>query len=229
MLRIALIEDDAVQAELVAGWINQAGHRCHHFANGQSFLKKLQQESFDLVILDWGLPDIDGHALLRQIRDTFGWDFPIIFYTSRDQEQDIVSALTTGADDYIVKPARQHETLARINALARRNKAGDNGQITQLGTITIDTGAHRILVDGAEVELTQREYELAVFLLSNVGRVISRGHMLESVWGQSADLNTRTVDAHISRIRRKLGLTPENHWKLSSVYQYGYRLELLRD
>jgi DNA-binding response OmpR family regulator len=138
-----------------------------------------------------------------------------------------VHALTSGADDYMVKPLGKRELLARIDALARRARPSaraDEG-VLEYGRLSVDFRNRLVRLDGALVAMTQKDYELAVFLLRNIGRLLSRAHILEAVWGQSADINTRTVDTHVSRIRGKLQLVPENGWSLSAVYQHGYRLE----
>ena len=227
-LRIALLEDDPAQAELLHRWFVSAKHRCYRFENAGSFLRAIHRESFDLVVIDWGLPDIPGDEVLERLRGESKWRVPVLFITSRDREEDIVHALEKGADDYMVKPVKRAETLARLAALARRAATtGDEDQIISLGDYRIDSKRRAVTCGTTVFELTQKEYELALFLFRNVGRLLSRGYILENVWGRRPDLNTRTVDTHVSRIRAKLRLTPDNGWRLTAVYQHGYRLERL--
>lgn len=225
-LRIALLEDDLAQAELLSRWFVSEGHRCYRFEDAGGFLRVICRESFDLVVIDWGLPDIPGDEVLTRLRGESRWRVPVLFITSRDREEDIVHALEQGADDYMVKPVKRAETVARIAALARRAAAtGQGDQVISFGEYRIDPIRRAITCGGTVFELTQKEYELALFLFRNVGRLLSRGYILETVWGRRPDLNTRTVDTHISRIRGKLRLTPDNGWRLTAVYQHGYRLE----
>ena len=175
------------------------------------------------MTLDWNLPDATGLEILKWLRQSLVSDVPVIFITARQAESDIVSALESGADDYLVKPVRQFELLARIGALARR--AQPETEILECDPYVFDTSNRQISVSGEVVRLTEKEYDLALFLFRNRGRVLSRQHLLTSVWGTSAELNTRTVDTHASRLRKKLNLSATEKWKLTSIYQHGYRLE----
>ena len=149
---------------------------------------------------------------------------PVVFVTHRDAEEDVVHALQEGADDFLSKPVRRLELLARVNALWRRMQPGADDSPLDVPPYRIDAAQHRISIHGTPVELTQKEYDLALFLFRNVGRLLSRGHLLESVWGRAA-VDSRTLDTHISRLRVKLELRPESGFRLSPVYGYGYRLE----
>ncbi len=225
-MRIALLEDDLDQAALFVEWLKSSGHSCEQFASGKLFTRNIKHDSYDVLILDWMVPDMDGYEILRWVRENFDRPIPIIFVTVKDDENDIVRALEQGADDYIVKPAKQRELLARISAVVRRASPIDESQsVIEYEPFAIDLGNHEVKRDGTRIEVTQKEYELIVFLFRNIGRILSRAHILESVWGRNPDINTRTVDTHVSRIRTKLSIAPEMGWKLSSIYQHGYRLE----
>ena len=168
--------------------------------------------------------------MLRWVRQELGHGLPVMFLTRRDDESDIVSALKSGADDYLVKPARRDELLARIEALTRRNGKSPPGQNRLvIGSFELDMQSRQLRRKGETLKLTQKEFILAHFLLSRHGQLITRQELLEKVWRQSANINTRTVDTHISRVRKKLKLHPENGWHLVAVYQYGYRLDWLAD
>jgi DNA-binding response OmpR family regulator len=226
ILRIALLEDDPAQAELMHAWLADAGHDCYIFKLGKTLIRELGRDSFDLIVLDWMLPDTDGIQILRWIRRQIDWPIPVVFVTGRDAEADVVEALEQGADDYMAKPAKRLEVLARIKAVSRRVIQPDEASRTlELGRYRIDKTARTVYRDGQAVELTHKEYDLVLFLFGSAGRVLSRAHILTSVWGYSSDLNTRTVDTHISRIRNKLVLRAEHGWQLKAVYQHGYRLE----
>jgi DNA-binding response OmpR family regulator len=228
-MRIALLEDDEHIAELMGTWLQAADYHHKRYASGQPLINDLKRETFDMVVLDWMVPDIDGSEVLKWIRNNLEWHIPIIFVTSRDSEEDIVTILNLGADDYVTKPVGERELLARIKALARRSQLQDSRQdnLIEVGDYRIDTNSRVVTHNGEVVKLTQKEYELVLFLFRNLGRIVSRSHILESVWGHQADINTRTADTHISRIRNKLGLIPENGWRISAVYHHGYRLEQL--
>lgn len=229
-MRFIVVEDDPHVGQLIGLWLEEAGHTSRRVANGKDFIKAASRESFDLVILDWILPDTSGDKLLTWVREHIDWPVPVIFVTALDTEEDIVRGLTLGADDYITKPVRHKELLARIQAVIRRSHArSDVKEVLKLPPYQIDRGAHTITMADKQVELTQKEFELADFLFHNVGRVLSRGHILESVWGQSPDLHTRTVDTHVSRLRTKLALSSESGWRLSAIYNHGYRLEAPAD
>lgn len=228
-MRIALVDDDAQLAQLMKLWLESAGYSCVYFSSGMEFMNALKRDSFDLVILDWVMPDLDGEQVLNWIRGNRHHDIPVIFSTQRSEEDDIAKILLQGADDYITKPLREKEFLARVAAVTRRAHVQDDGEILKQGDFSIDSSAHRVTYKGQQIRLTQKEFELVVFLFKNVGRLLSRGHILSSVWGHGAEFNTRTVDTHISRIRKKLALTQENGWKLSAIYHQGYRLEKLED
>lgn len=229
LMRIALLEDHQDQVDLVCAWLKADGHVCHAFLQGKDLVRAAQRETFDMFLLDWEVPGLSGAEVLTWIRANIAEPVPVLFVTARQREEDIVHALSSGADDYMVKPLRRLELLARISAVARRIRSRVEEESIQTGRLAVDLRQRRVKLDGVEVNLTQKDYELTVFLLRNVGRLLSRGHILEAVWGHSADLNTRTVDTHVSRIRGKLQLTPENGWRLSAVYQHGYRLERVQD
>jgi DNA-binding response OmpR family regulator len=213
---------------LLREWLLDGGHRCDHYSTSKAFIQHIKRDSYDLLVLDWLVPDMSGMDVLKWVRQTLDSKVPVIFVTKREREEDIVQALENGADDYMTKPVKHRELLARMSALERRlSEFDDNQTVIEIAPFKIDRVNRTVeLADGDEkVELTQKECDLAIFLLKHVGRVLSRGHILESVWGRNPDINTRTVDTHISRIRSKLGIAPEIGWRLSSIYQHGYRLE----
>jgi DNA-binding response OmpR family regulator len=228
-VRIALLEDDPVQAEAVTGWFAAAGHDVHALSTVRDAIREASRESFDLFLIDWTLPDSTGEHMLRWLREERGLDVPVIFITARDAEEDVVTVLNAGADDYMVKPLRRLELLSRVEAVMRRARPRAEAAAIELPPYRIDPEARNVSVAGEAVELTDKEFELALFLFRNLGRLVSRGHLLEAVWGRSAALQTRTIDTHVSRVRNKLRLRPENGFRLSSTYSYGYRLERLED
>jgi DNA-binding response OmpR family regulator len=224
-MRIAYLEDDSDQAALISRWLQQAGHQCHHFDRGHALQRALAHESFDAYVLDWHLPDTDGLEVLKAIRGREP-AAPVIFTTLRDRDEDIARVLQAGADDYITKPVRQGELIARIEAVTRRLRpAPSSPRRIELAPFVLDRDARALEREGRRVALTDKEYALAEFLFLNVGRLVSRKHLLEAVWGVRADMKTRTVDTHMSRLRTKLGLANDPAWRLAAVQQFGYRLE----
>lgn len=225
-MRIAILEDDKELAKLYRLWLEAAGHSCTNFLTGQSFIKAISRDSFDMLLLDWMLPDINGDEVLKWVRTHIDWHIPVIFVTMREEEQDIVFALENGADDYLVKPVKTLELQARIVAVGRRAKMNvAEKEILQIDSYSINGSDRSIARDGVAVKLTNKEFELAAFLFRNPGRLLSRNHILDSVWGRGPGLNTRTVDTHVSRIRNKLDLSGKYGLTLKAVYHYGYRLE----
>ncbi|MBI5040037.1 MAG: response regulator transcription factor [Gammaproteobacteria bacterium] len=227
-MRIALLEDDKHQAEVIQVWLQAAGHECLVFPTGMVFKAGLTESRYDLLMLDWVLPDTDGIAVLEWVRATFDWPIPILFVTQMDKEEDVVLALERGADDFMTKPVKPLEMLARITALGRRaHPQTERSEMLEIGDYRLNIHSRAVDLRNERVDLTHKEFDLALYLFRNLGRLLSRAQILESVWDTTAELNTRTVDTHISRIRNKLGLQPDNGWKLSAIYQHGYRLERL--
>lgn len=223
---IALVEDDPDQAEVLGFWLSEAGHETVEFATGAALIDALGKRYFDLYVVDWILPDMHGDEIIREIRMRIGWDTPVLVATVRNREEEIVAGLGAGADDYLSKPVKQLEFIARIEALARRLKPRMQA-VLHIGRYEFDTEQQRVRIDGSPVEFTQKEFDLAWYLFSNPGKLFSRNHLLDKIWGVSADVDTRTVDTHVSRLRRKLTLNEANGWKLESIYGYGYRMESL--
>lgn len=229
-MRIALLEDDRAQAAIMHCWLKEVGYDCQVFGQGKQLIRELNRDTFDLIVLDWMLPDLDGIEVLRWIREHIDWPIPVLFATGKDAEADIVQALDQGADDYMIKPVKRLELLARIKAISRRAMPQEeSARVLEFGQYAIDTGTRTAYLNGKPLDLTQKEFDLVLFLFRCAGRILSRGHILESVWGISPDLNTRTVDTHISRIRNKLQLKAAHGWQLKAVYQHGYRLEQVED
>lgn len=224
-MRIGYLEDQPSQAALVISWLEARGFTVWHADNGGEFLRMLVDNPVDVLILDWQLPDMEGVDVLRKVRHQLELDVPVIFTTQRDAEGDIVTALQSGADDYLVKPLRQAELLARLEALGRRVGVGQSKQLLEVGSIVINMQTEQVLVNNSVVKLTPKDYKLACCLLSNIGKLLSRDYLLREVWGIDVPLNTRTVDVHVSRVRRALNLVPEKGYCVKTVYQLGYRLE----
>jgi len=224
-VRIALVDDDQHLAELVKIWLEEEGHQCVYFPNGVEFTHALRRESFDLVILDWVMPDMDGEAVLKWMQEQDITDMPVIFLTQKTGEDDVARVLLLGADDYVTKPVRQKEFLARITAVTRRASPAVTQEVLEVEPYRIDFKKHSVYFGDEAIKLTQKEFELTAFLFKHLGRLLSRNHILSSVWGHGGEFNTRTVDTHISRIRKKLDLDPQKGWRLTAIYHQGYRLE----
>lgn len=225
-MNFAVVEDSRSQAEVLKALLRSEGHQVEVFADGMACLAALKTRSFEFFVIDWNLPDIGGDDVLRYIREHCGWDVPVIFCTARTDEEAASDILRLGADDYLPKPIRYMEFMARVHALLRRRQPRPT--TLQVGAIDIDFEGRRIRLAGADVELTQREFELATILLRNVGRVLSREELLTTVWARDSEVDTRTVDTHASRLRKKLGLAGESGLMLSSVYGQGYRLDTVQ-
>jgi len=226
-MRIAYLEDDKVQSAVMKEWLENEGFTCRAFDNADAFMRELRHETYDLLIMDWELPGKSGVEVLSWLRQEREWDLPVFFITHRDGETDIVEALEKGADDYLTKPVNREIMLARVKALVRRHS--NRRESLEVGAFQLFKESKLLLLRGESVEMTEKEFQLAWMLFSNLGRLLSRDHLLESIWGFGPGLMTRTVDTHISRLRRKLSLTPEHGWRLKAVYHQGYRLEQLEE
>jgi DNA-binding response OmpR family regulator len=224
-LRIAILEDDPDQLALLTRWLTNAGHSVHGYLLGNEVLKYAGRESFDMFVLDWEVPDLSGIEVLHWIRANLSRTVPILFVTVRDTEEDIVYALNEGADDYMIKPARQSELLARVGALLRRAYPQKDETHLEFPPYDFDTQSGTARINGTAVELTPKEFELAVLLFRNPERLMSRGHLQEAIWGRSGDLQTRSIDTHVSQVRRKLALRGEWGVRVAAIYNYGYRLK----
>lgn len=230
-MRIGLLEDDKSQIELFGLWTRENGDQLQSWTNGESFRKAMGHEDFDLLVLDWHLPDTTGIDELDWLRSHKSLDTPVIFITSRESEASVVEALEHGADDYMVKPVKKNIAIARIRALQRRhNITGAAASHAKANPIDIfapyqfNTQEGNVTLNDDSIKMTHKEFELAHYLFQHAGSLVSRATLMEKIWGTRADLNTRTVDTHISRIRSKLKINPANGWQLSSIYQRGYRL-----
>ncbi|WP_374656895.1 response regulator transcription factor [Phenylobacterium sp.] len=229
-MRIAALDDDDAQREAISRLLVGGGHSCQCFHLGAPLIASLRRETFDLLILDWNLPDMSGLEVLTWAQKNLSPCPPVLLLTSRASEADIVTGLNSGADDYVVKPVQGGVLLARVNALLRRSYPDRGaGGVETYGDYQFNLPAEQATVRGELAPLTAKEFGLALLLFRNIHRALSRGHILEAIWGRNPDLPTRTLDMHISRIRTKLDLRPQNGFRLAPVYSYGYRLERLTD
>lgn len=229
-MHIASLEDDVVQGQLIQNTLEANGYQCTLYTAGRDLIGDLPKcTPYDLILLDWEVPDISGMDVLHWIRTNNGYTVPVMFITSRTSENDLVTGLRAGADDYMVKPIRPAELLARIGSLLRRsNVSYVNEQLPfKCAAYDIDPTAGTISVHGTVSELAPKEYDLALLFFRNPGRLFSRDVLSSSVWNREIPATSRTLDTHLSNIRRKLQLTPENGVRLHASYALGYRLELI--
>ncbi len=223
-MHLGVLEDDEDQQALIELWLDSAGHTSAVSSTVAQMLERLKVEHFDALLLDWMLPDGSGAEVLQWVRQNLGWNKAVVVLTARDDETTVVQALQAGADDFVVKPPKQAELLARLAAAARRASPGGL-PVLRLGAYEVDIPRHTLSMDGTPVNLTQKEFDLAVYLFQSPAKLLSRDHLLNKVWGINADVDTRTVDTHVSRLRKKLCFDGSKGWKMSPVYGYGYRLD----
>lgn len=225
-MRIAVVDDDDEVIEFVSASLRAAGYGCSSYRTGSALLAALRRQTFDLLLLDWNLPDSTGVDLLRSIRETNARSSGVIMLTSRSEKDDVITALRAGADDYVVKPETASVLVARVEAVLRRAKpAADKDRLLTFGRYTFDRLTERVRIGDTDVALSAKEFQLALTLFENIHRALARSYLLETIWQSSGDLPTRTLDMHISRVRTKLNLTPENGYRIVAIFGYGYRME----
>jgi DNA-binding response OmpR family regulator len=220
--RVAIIEDDPDIAFTIRVNLEREGYAVSSFQNGHEGLLGVQQGGFDFLILDLNLPDLDGFTICRELRrDPVTAKLPILMLTARTSEADRIMGLELGADDYLAKPFSVRELLARIAAILRRAKGPDaDAAVYEDRHLRIDGRTLRVYVDGEEVKLAKKELELLWMLVRNRPNVVSRDRILSEVWQVADDVETRTVDAHIRNLRKKIGKD-----RIQTVIGYGYRFE----
>lgn len=215
MASILIVEDEISINELIKRNLQLVGHRCTSVFDGKAAVSEIQDHTYDLIILDIMLPEIDGFEVFKKVDK-----IPTIFLTARSSLSDRIKGFSMGADDYLVKPFEMLELLARVEAVLRRTQK--NRSCFELGNVRIDFDSHQVFYMGQPIECTPREYELLEVLVNNRNIALSREKLLELVWGYDYEGDTRTVDVHIQKLRKKLG------WDdvIKTVYKLGYRLEV---
>ena len=223
--RILLIEDEADIAEMLQYNLEKEGFQVELEHRGDAGLEAVRRDNPDLILLDLMLPGLDGLEVTRLLkRDTSTSHLPIVMLTARGEEVDRIVGLELGADDYITKPFSPREVVLRIKAVLRRLQPElpeDEAETLQVGGIELDISGHQLRLEGQEVPLTATEFRLLRLLMERSGRVQTRGQLLSDVWGYAEDIDSRTVDTHIRRLRRKLGPEAE---RIETVIGVGYRL-----
>ncbi|MBK7584023.1 MAG: response regulator transcription factor [Myxococcales bacterium] len=221
-LRILLIDDDARLSRFLASYLEQNDVKLSHAKDGVEGLARLQADAFDAVLLDVMMPGLDGLEVLRRLRQTSR--LPVIMLTARGDESDRVVGLELGADDYIPKPFSPRELLARLRAVLRRAQPDASSETVMAQGIVADLGARRASVDGREIELTGIEFDILVALLRRAGRVVPRTALLGEAGRADVVVGERTVDVHISRLRKKIGDDPRAPYRIKTVRGIGYVL-----
>jgi DNA-binding response OmpR family regulator len=200
---VLLVEDEPSVGELVRSYLARDGWMVVWVRSGEEALAELDRHPVRIVILDVGLPGMDGFTVCREIRTRSR--VPILMLTARDEEPDRVVGLEVGADDYVTKPFSPRELVARMKAILRRSEPQNDVDMLELGDVTLNRETHDVTIAGEPVELTAKEFDLLAYFLANPGAVLSRDMLLDRVWGVSYPGGTRTVDVHVAQLRRKLG------------------------
>jgi DNA-binding response OmpR family regulator len=224
-MRIAIVDDQPDELAWIAGILGSSVHDLVMFSSGEDLIASLRRDTFDLVMLDWNMPRMSGLDVLAWLPSNLEVAPPVIMLTSRNAKDDIVAALEAGASDYIIKPEDPAVVRARVTAALRRAAPGRSIKESRHGDYLIDSGSGRINFGDDAIELRPKEFELARLLFENADRPLSRSYLMQRVWKSSPDIETRTLDMHISRIRTKLGLGPERGYALRTVFGFGYRLD----
>ena len=222
--RVLVVDDEADIVALVAYHLVKAGYRVSTAASGPDALAAARQERPALIVLDLMLPGASGYEVLEQLRaHPATRDTAVLMVTARREEPDRIKGLSLGADDYLTKPFSPQELVLRVGAILRRITAGGAGpsDVLTIGPIVIDRDEHRVSVAGQHIDLTATEYKLLLILAERRGRVQSRAHLLETVWEAAPDIQTRTVDMHVQRLRSKLGASGD---MIETVRGFGYRI-----
>ncbi len=217
MIRILIVEDEKPISDLIRMNLFEAGYFCDCAFDGMAAINMLDENKYDLILLDILLPEVDGYEIMKYVRPL---DVPVIFLTAKASVDDRVKGLKLGADDYLVKPFEIVELLARVEAVLRRYNLSQS--IIEIGGLTIDTKARTVKKENLEILLTKKEYELLIFFISNRNIALFRDKIYEKIWESDYMGDSRTVDLHIQRLRKKLG------WEqlIKAVYKVGYRLEI---
>jgi two-component system phosphate regulon response regulator PhoB len=227
--RVLVVDDEPDIVALVAYHLAKSGYSVSTATNGSEGLASARRDKPALVILDLMLPGLSGLEVMEELRgDSATSGIAVLMLTARREESDRIKGLTLGADDYLTKPFSPQELVLRVGAILRRVKAGreEAGDIKQIGPLRIDTTAHRVTVDGREVDLTPTEFKLLLLLAERKGRVQPRNLLLEIVWEAAPDIQTRTVDMHVQRLRAKLGDAGD---LIETVRGFGYRIKNISD
>jgi DNA-binding response OmpR family regulator len=223
---IGLLEDEPHLAQHVCDVLSEAGHTVTVFGNGEDMVRAVERNTFDLFVLDWRVPRMSGIEVLKHLRTVRNLNEPVLFLTSRTDEQDIVEALNSGADDYCTKPIRPREFLARVNSLIRRtypDRTDDN--IKTINEYKFDRANNTIGFDGKSIAVSEKEFKLAIYMFENIERAMSRERLIQEIWGTSGDDISRSLDVHISWLRKKLDLSATSpKYRLKPIYGFGYRL-----
>jgi two-component system response regulator RegX3 len=225
MTRILIVEDEPSLSEPLAFLLQREGYEVEVAADGRAALTMFDRAGAALVLLDLMLPGLPGTEVCKEIRTRSS--VPIIMLTAKDSEVDIVVGLELGADDYVTKPYSSRELLARIRAVLRRRVEleGEDDGVVEVGAVRMDVERHSVAVDGQEVSMPLKEFELLELLLRNAGRVLTRGQLIDRVWGSDYFGDTKTLDVHIKRIRSKIEQNPGEPERLVTVRGLGYRFE----
>jgi DNA-binding response OmpR family regulator len=217
---VLVVEDDAAIADLVSRYLRRDGYGVHLVTDGEAALAAVRRLRPVAVVLDVGLPKLDGIEVCRALRSADDWT-PVLFVTARDDEVDRVLGLELGADDYVTKPFSPRELVARVRSVLRRAGGGQAGEVLEIGATRMDVGQRRVWTDGREVALTSTEFDLLAALMRRPRQVFERAQLLSMVWGYEAAAGTRTVDVHIAQLRAKLGPTSP----IRTVRGVGYAAE----
>ena len=226
MTRILLVEDESSLSEPLSFLLGREGFEVEIAEDGQLALDIFANGNFDIILLDLMIPKVPGNEVCRQIRTTS--NIPIIMLTAKDTEVDKVVGLELGADDYVTKPYSTRELLARIKAVLRRNvkeDAFEDDGVIDIAGIRLDADRHTLHVQGALVAIPLKEFELLEYLMSNAGRVLTRGQLIDRVWGTDYYGDTKTLDVHIKRLRSKIEADPAEPVHLVTVRGLGYRFD----
>ncbi len=225
-MQILIIEDEKRVAEFICKGLKVEGYFCEHANDGQSGLMHVRSQTFDVIILDRMLPDIDGIMVLKQIRQ-LGVETPVLFLTALDDIEEKVNGLRAGGDDYLTKPFDFDELLARIEVLARRSSGGHerNETVIRLNDVSINLTHRTVHKDSELIKLTALEYDLLLFMAKSKGRVLSRERILNAVWQLTSDPLTNVVDVYINRLRKKLDGNQPNSF-IETLRGVGYRLNV---
>ena len=225
-MKIGIVDDDDTMLQFVSRLFDAEGYRCESFRRGRDLVSALARETFDLLILDWNMPDMSGMEILNWVQAQISPAPHVIMLTSRSDKDDVAAALHAGADDYIVKPESAIVIAARVQAVMRRAQPKPTAErFERFGAYEFDRGGEAVTLNGVPIVLTGKEFALAYLFFVNQHKPLSRRYLMEAVWKSLADLTTRTLDMHVSRIRTKLQLRSENGFRLQTVFNYGYRLE----